>query len=349
MKLLKAIHSHIIVFITYFLLCAFVITISFLLFFWNFGEINEPRIRFAAIITFINVLLITLLFTVGDAIRRRFTVDRPVKEIQDVLDRLTTGDYSARVSESFIAGKYSKFCEIAESINDLAKELSGIETLRTDFISNVSHELKTPLAIMQNYGTMLQQPGLSEEKRIEYAKSVSDACRRLAHLITNILKLNKLENQQIFPTIKEYDLSEQLAECLLQFENVWEKKNINIVTDIPDGVSIRTDEELLTLVWNNLLSNAFKFTEEGGSVGLTLSADEEYAVVKVSDTGCGMNPEVGAHIFDKFYQGDTSHATQGNGLGLALVKRVMDIMLGEIGVESVCGQGSTFTVKIRRG
>lgn len=348
MNLLKAIHSYLITFIAYFLLCASVITISFLVFFWNFGKIQEEQVRFAAIVTFFNVLLLTLLFTIGDIIRRRFTVDRPVREIQKVLDRLTDGDYDARVPESFIAGKYNKFGEIAENINALAKELSGVETLRTDFISNVSHELKTPLAVMQNYGTMLQQPGLEEDKRIEYAKSVSDACRRLAHLITNILKLNKLENQQIFPTVKEYDLSEQLVECLLQFENVWEKKNIAIDSDIPDGVSIRADAELLTLVWNNLLSNAFKFTDEGGTVGLTLTVDEEYAVVKVSDTGCGMKPEVGARIFDKFYQGDTSHATQGNGLGLALVKRVVDIMQGEIGVESIYGQGSTFTVKIRR-
>lgn len=348
MKFLKAIHSHIITFIIYFLLCASVITISFLLFFWNFGKIQETQLRFAAIVTFFNVLLLTLLFTIGDVIRRKFTVDRPVREIQKVLDRLTNGDYSARISESFIAGKYSKFGEIAESINELARELSGVETLRTDFISNVSHELKTPLAVMQNYGTMLQQPELSEEKRVEYAKSVSDACRRLAHLITNILKLNKLENQQIFPAMQEYDLSEQLAECLLQFENVWEKKNIDIDTDIPDAVSIRADAELLTLVWNNLLSNAFKFTEDGGTVGIQLIADERYAVIKVSDTGCGMKPEIGARIFDKFYQGDTSHTTQGNGLGLALVKRVVDIMQGEISVESVYGQGSTFTVKIRR-
>lgn len=348
MKVLKTIYSYIITFIVYFLLCATVITISFLTFFRNFGEIQEDQVRFAAIVTFFNVLFLTLLFTIGDIIRRKFTVDRPVSEIQNVLDRLTKGDYSARISETFIAGKYSKFGEIAESINTLARELSGVETLRTDFISNVSHELKTPLAVMQNYGTMLQQPGLEEDKRIEYARSVSDACRRLAHLITNILKLNKLENQQIFPTVKEYDLSEQLVESLLQFENVWERKNIEIDSDIPDGVSIRADAELLTLVWNNLLSNAFKFTEDGGRVGLTLTGDEEYAVVKVSDTGCGMKPEVGARIFDKFYQGDTSHATQGNGLGLALVKRVMDIMKGEISVESVYGQGSTFTVKIRR-
>lgn len=348
MKWLKAINSYIITFIIYFLLCAFVITISFLVFFWNFGEINVEQIHFAAIVTFCNVLFLTLLFTIGSAIRRKFTVDQPVREIQKVLDRLTSGDYSARIPESFIAGKYGKFGKIAESINDLAKELSGVETLRTDFISNVSHELKTPLAVVQNYSTLLQQEELNEADRVRYAKSINDACRSLAHLITNILKLNKLESQQIFPTINEYDLSEQIVECLLQFENTWEKKNIDIITDIPDGVSIYADAELLTLVWNNLLSNAFKFTENGGTVRVQLTADEEYVTVKVSDTGCGIKPEVGVRIFDKFFQGDTSHSTQGNGLGLALVKRVVDIMHGEIGVESVYGKGSTFTVKIRR-
>lgn len=348
MKFLKAIHSHIITFLVTFLLCAFIITVSFLLFLGYLGEIDPARIRVAAVLTFLNVLFLTLLLTAGDAVRRRFMVDQPVKEIQKVLERLTNGDFNARISESFLAGKYSKFGEIAERINELAEELSGIETLRTDFIANVSHELKTPLAVMQNYGTMLQQPGLCEETRIAYAKSITDTCRRLAQLITNVLKLSKLENQQIFPTASNYDLSEQLCECLLQFENVWEKKNIEIDTDIAEDVDIRADRELLSLVWNNLLSNAFKFTGDGGRVEVQLTADETHAVVKVSDTGCGMNPEVGAHIFDKFYQGDPSHATQGNGLGLALVKRVVDIMQGEICVESMLGQGSTFTVKVRR-
>lgn len=348
MKYLKFIYSHIITFLTYFLLFAFIITISFLLFFWNFGELPRDQLHFAAIVNFANVAFLALLFTIGDIIRRKFTVERPVKEIQKALDRLTNGDYKARIPESFIAGKHSGFSQIASSINHLAGELSGVETLRTDFISNVSHELKTPLAVMQNYGTMLQQPGLDDEKRVEYAKLISDACRRLAHLITNILKLNKLENQQIFPSVEEYDLSEQIVECLLQFENEWEKKNIYIDTDIADGIYIRADAELLTLVWNNLLSNAFKFTEAGGTVGVKLIADAKYAIVKVSDTGCGMTPEVGKRIFDKFYQGDTSHATQGNGLGLALVRRVVDIMQGEIGIESVYGKGSAFTIKIRR-
>jgi signal transduction histidine kinase len=167
-------------------------------------------------------------------------------------------------------------------------------------------------------------------------------------MMTNILKLNRLENQQIYPSPTTFDLGEQLCESLLQYESTWERKNIEIETDIAEGVLVSADAELLSLVWNNLFSNAFKFTEDGGRVALTLTADEKYATVKVTDTGCGMSSEVGAHIFEKFYQGDTSRATQGNGLGLALVKRVVDIMQGEIGVESTVGVGTTFAVKIRR-
>ena len=230
----------------------------------------------------------------------------------------------------------------------MAEELSGIETLRTDFIANVSHELKTPLAVIQNYGTMLQAPGLSDEERAEYAKAVTDSSRRLADLITNILKLNRLENQQIYPEKKVYNLGEQLCECLLNFERVWEEKSIEIDTDIEEDVLIKSDPELLTLVWNNLFSNAMKFTDIGGKVFLSLKTDGEFAVVRVSDTGCGISPEIGRHIFEKFYQGDTSHATQGNGLGLALVKRVADIVGGDISVSSELGKGSTFTVKLRR-
>ena len=230
----------------------------------------------------------------------------------------------------------------------MAEELSGTETLRTDFISNVSHELKTPLSVIQNYGTMLQKPNLSEEKRIEYSKAVTESSRRLADLISNILKLNKLENQQIFPEKRKYNLSEQLCECLLCFEDVWEKKGLDIDTDIEEDVFVESDPELLTIVWNNLFSNAIKFTEPGGQIFLGLKTDSRFAIIEVKDTGCGISPEVGAHIFEKFYQGDTSHATQGNGLGLALVKRVIDIASGDISVSSESDKGSIFTVKIER-
>ena len=191
---------------------------------------------------------------------------------------------------------------------------------------------------------MLQQPGLSEEKRLEYAKAVTDASRRLANLITNILKLNKLENQQIFPQAETYDLGEQLCQCLLTFENAWEEKDLDIQTDIQEDVLVEADGELLSLVWNNLFSNAVKFTEAGGTLSLTLEAQEDLAVVRVGDTGCGIPPEVGKHIFEKFYQADSSHATKGNGLGLPLAKKIVERCGGRIGVQSEPGRGTEFTV-----
>ena len=308
---------------------------------------TPDNIADAAKITFLNVVIITVLFKTADFIRRRIMVDRPVKMITDTAQRIMNGDFSARVKQMNGSGMEG-FNQIGESINAMTEELSSVETLRTDFIANVSHEMKTPLTVMQNYGTLLQAPDLPEDKRIEYAKAITDASRRLADMMTNILKLNRLENQQIYPNLTTFDLGEQLCESLLQYESTWERKNIEIETDIAEGVLVSADFELLSLVWNNLFSNAFKFTEDGGKVTLALTADEKYATVKITDTGCGMSADVGAHIFEKFYQGDTSHRTQGNGLGLALVKRVVDIMQGEIGVESAVGVGTTFTVNIKR-
>ncbi len=336
----------------FFLLMAFVITCCTMLFVSTMQSsmgiaFTEENINAAAKLTFWNVALISLICTVIDAIRRKLTIDRPVKQIVAAAERIAKGDYSVRIPDFHTNSQATGLDRIADCYNKMAEELSGVETLQTDFIANVSHELKTPLSVMQNYGTLLQQPELSEEERIQYAKGVSEACRRLANLITNILKLNKLENQQIFPAMQRYNLTAQLAECLLTYENVWESKNIDIETDLAEDVFITADPELLTLVWNNLLSNAFKFTEPGGTVGLTLKVENDCAVIAVSDTGCGISPEVGKHIFDKFYQGDTSHATQGNGLGLALVRRVVSIVGGDIAVSSEVGKGSTFTVKLK--
>ena len=168
---------------------------------------------------------------------------------------------------------------------------------------------------------MLQQANLPEPQRAEYAKTIMDASRRLSDLITNILKLNKLENQQIYPKKTVYNLGEQLCQCLLSFEDVWEGKDIELETDLAEEVLIESDAELLTLVWNNLISNALKFTPACGRVTVSLEGLKDFAVVRITDTSCGIPPEVGEHIFEKFYQGDTSHDAQGNGLGLALVKR----------------------------
>ncbi len=336
----------------FFLLMAFLITCCMVLFLNTISDtmglvFTEENIRTAAIITFGNVVFLSLVCTVIDALRRKITVDRPVKKIVAAAEEIARGNYSVRIEKHHIHGSVTGLDKIADCYNKMVEELSGVEALQTDFIANVSHELKTPVSVIQNYGTLLQQPNLSETDRIAYAKTISESSRRLAGLITNILKLNKLENQQIYPAVKTYDLSEQLCECLIAFENVWESKDIEIETDISENVQINADPELLSLVWNNLLSNAFKFTENGGKVSVSLKADKEFAVVEITDTGCGIAPETGRHIFEKFYQGDTSHATQGNGLGLALVKRVVDIMNGDISVGSEVGKGSTFMVKLK--
>ncbi len=344
-KIMKAVWN----FALFFILVAFVVSCCMILFITTMTstmniELGESNIESAAKITMLNVLLLTFLITLCDYIRRKIMIDRPVKKIQDGLKKLMEGDFSARIS---VRSNAHKFDEISDSINLLASELSGVETLRTDFIANVSHELKTPLAVIQNYATMLQSPDLDEQTRLEYAKSITDTTRRLASLITNILKLNRLENQQIFPEKREYYLGEQLCECLLNFESEWEKKSIEIETDIDDEIKVTADSELLSVVWNNLFFNAVKFTENGGKIGVSLRRENGFAVVSVSDTGCGISPETGKHIFEKFYQGDTSHAAQGNGLGLALVKRIIDITGGEISAQSTLGKGSTFTVKLK--
>ena len=340
-------------YVTFFLLVAFIVSCSTMLFVSVMREsmglvLTKENMETAAKLTFGNVLLISFGAATIDYIRRKRMVDKPVKQIMDALDQVMQGDFTVRIAHVKEFAGETGFNEVINDINKMTAELEGTETLRTDFIANVSHELKTPLAVMANLSTMLQQPGISDAERMEYAKDISHSARRLAALITNILKLNKLENQQIFPQPQEFDLGEQLCECLLGFEDAWEKKNLEIETDIQDDVRIKSDPELLSLVWNNLISNAVKFTPEGGTVGVTLKADGKKVSVSVRDTGCGMTAETGKHIFEKFYQGDTSHATQGNGLGLALVKRVVDILGGEIAVQSVYGQGSTFTVSIRR-
>ena len=262
-------------FLIFFALIAFVVTCSFLLFLDSM-RLDPDILRENALLTFLNILLLSALFTVIDGIRRRLTVERPVRRIRAATQRIIQGDFSVHIEPLHGPERADAFDAIIEDFNQMARELSGVETLRTDFIANVSHELKTPLAVIQNYGSLLQDPALPKEQRVEYAKAVTDASRRLADLIANILKLNKLENQQIFPQAETYDLGEQLRECLLGFEDAWEAKELAVEADIPDGVAVRTDRELL-----------------------------------------------------------------------ALVRRVVDIVGGEIAVKSTLGKGSTFSVVLR--
>ncbi len=340
-------------FFIFFWMVAFVITCSTTLFITTLQsslglEFTKEELSAAAKLTMTNTVFISLLFAAIDVLRRKFLVERPAQKITEAAEKMIAGDFSVRIQPTAKFFADDTFNDIVACVNQMAEELGGVETLRNDFIANVSHEMKTPLAVIQNYGQLLQSPNLSKEQRMEYAEGVTEGARRMADMLTNILRLNRLENQQIFPKTTEFDLGEQICACLLQYENVWEREGIEIETDIAEDILVQADAELLGLVWNNLFSNAFKFTQRGGTVSVSLTADEHYAVVRVQDTGCGMTAEVGARIFEKFYQGDPSRASQGNGLGLALVKRVIDICKGEIGVESAVGAGTTFTVRIRR-
>lgn len=333
-------------FISLFLLVCFVTTTAIMLF-CSGMQLPVEHIVTNARRTLINVFFITALFILCDIIRRRITLDKANDNIKLALQQIMRGDFSVRIEKKYKYYIWYDYDVIIDSINKMTEELSSVEILKNDFISNVSHEIKTPLAIIQNYGTLLQSKNLSEKERLDYAKTITEASRRLNALITNILKLSKLENQQIFPNVQSYDLSNQLCECLLNFESLWEEKNISIESDIEDCVTISEDPEMMSLVWNNLFSNAMKFTPEGGTVFVSLKKEGEKAVVKVKDSGCGMTEEVQNHIFDKFYQGDASRASAGNGLGLALVKKIIDITESDISVSSEPGKGSEFTVTLK--
>ena len=277
-RLLQSIHHYTV----FFLLMAFVITCSMTLFLQILMRttdivLTEENLKIAAKLTFVNVLFLSLICTVIDALRRKLTIQRPVQKIIAAAEKIMQGDFSVRIAPIQRTDYEDTFNQIIDCFNKMAQELSATETLRTDFIANVSHELKTPLAVMQNYGTLLQTPGLSEEKRIEYAKAITDASRRLADLVSNILKLSKLENQQVALSTKPYDLGEQLCECLLGFEELWEKKELEIETELADNVIVTADAEMMALVWNNLFSNAIKFTAAGGKVSLRLTTDGSYA------------------------------------------------------------------------
>lgn len=335
-------------FLSFYLVIALVTSTTMTMFLGSM-ELDEELVRRNAPETFAWTILMALLACGIDAARRHITVDRPLGQIITALERIGKGDFEHRLDAGHRDFSQIGFREICDGVNRLAGELEGVETMKTDFIANVSHELKTPLAAVRNYATLLREPDLPEGQRQEYVGAIKDITTHLAEMVSNILKLNKLENQQIFPEARQFELGEQIAGCLLNFETAWEEKELELDCDLAEDVMVEADPELLELVWNNLFSNAVKFTPKGGRIGVKLAVDGGWAVVSVTDSGCGMTPETGRHIFEKFYQGDTAHATRGNGLGLALVKRVVDITGGVITVSSRLGQGSTFTVRLGRG
>jgi len=306
----------------------------------------DRQLAFSAIMLGI-LLTFSIVGAVLISIFKRIYFDKPIQTVSAAAQKVAEGDFSVRIPPYRKDGKKDYVEVLNEDFNKMAGELTTIETLKTDFIANVSHEIKTPLAVIQSYATAIQDDSISAEERHEYGQIIVEASKKLTELVTNILKLNKLESQEIIPLSEPYALDEQLRECVLNYEELWEKKNIVLVGDDIDEVTVNCDKTLLELVWNNLISNAIKFTDDGGTITVSLKEENGVVAAQIKDTGCGMSEETAAHIFDRFYQGDTSHSTEGNGLGLALVKKVMVLIGGEISVVSHVHEGTAITVKFK--
>lgn len=332
-------------YVAFFLQVAAVVTMAVLIYSFV-AEKSAGNSTVIAVTMLCAVVVLTLLcFSVYYIFRKR-TVGRPVNDILEATDAIAAGDFSVKAEPRHSLGYYNEFDCIIENVNKMAAELSKSAMLSSDFVSNVSHELKTPLAVIQNYAELLKSDGLSEEKRKEYAGVLAETSAKLTALVMNVLKLCKLENQEIKSEYEKVRLDEMLVQSVLSFEPLIDAKNLEIDCDV-DETEAFTVPEYLEIVWNNIVSNAVKFTPSGGKIGVSLKTADGKAAVRISDTGCGISSDAGARIFDKFYQCDASHAKEGNGLGLALVKKVIDVLGGEITVESEEGVGTSFTVTLK--
>ena len=270
---------------------------------------------------------------------------KPVNRWINGMNRLAEGDFRVRMRFGKPLADHPAFVELSDSFNKLAEELESTEVLRGDFINNFSHEFKTPIVSIQGFAHQLQAGGLTPEEEREYIRIIATESDRLAKMATNILLLSKLENQAIVTDKTEFYLDEQIRTCLLLLEKQWDAKNIDLNLDL-DEVKYHFNETMLSHVWVNLLGNAIKFTPAGGCITCALKNNSTAVTVTISDTGCGMDESTQKHIFEKFYQGDTSHTGDGNGIGLTIVGRILVLCGGRIDVQSKPDAGSTFTVTL---
>lgn len=299
----------------------------------------DPRSRHVPLLIF---ALGSLLLGAVIAVCVGKTIVRPVQKIGDAFDELSKGNFHVRIPED---ERVAEIREMARRFNAMAYDLSHIETLRSDFVANVSHEFKTPIAAIEGYATLLQNPRLPRQKHAHYVEKILENSRRLSSMSGNILLLSKLENQAFVPDQSEYRLDEQLRQCVLALEGKWAAKQIELDIEL-ESVAYYGSHGLLEQVWLNLLDNAIKYSPVGGLISVKMERRGEGIFVSITDHGEGMTEEVQRHIFEKFYQGDSSRKSEGNGLGLALVRRIIDLCRGEISVHSLPSQGTTFLVEL---
>lgn len=289
------------------------------------------------------VAMLTVVLGTGIAAYTSSRMLSPILKINDAAKKVAKGDFTVRLEEHSIAREIE---EIAINFNVMVKELSSTETLRSDFVGNVSHEFKTPLAAIEGYTTLLQDETLTRAEQREYIARILENTGRLSRLTQSILSLSQLENQEIVLQKEWFQLDEQIRRVLLGYESLWEEKNLFIDLNL-DEIRFFGNKSLLAQVWSNLIDNAIKFSRQDGTLTIGCRRDGATVVVTVQDTGAGMSEEVRQHAFDKFFQGDRSHAGKGSGLGLALVKRIVTLCEGTVRIESEEGVGTVITVLLK--
>lgn len=268
----------------------------------------------------------------------------PVNKLINYINRLAGGDYKVRMELGSLWEKHPSVVELKNSLNRLASELESTEMLRSDFINNFSHEFKTPIVSITGFARLLRHAELSPEQRAEYLAIIEEESMRLSKMATNVLDVTKVENQTILTKISSFNLSEQLRSCILLLVEKWERKELDFVLVFGEH-DIEADAELLKQVWINLLDNAIKFSPAKGRVQLSIHDGGDTLTVSVTNSGVAISPESQKHIFNKFYQADRSHSSEGYGIGLAIVKRVVELHSGSIAIESAGGL-NTFSVTL---
>ncbi|WP_245585281.1 HAMP domain-containing sensor histidine kinase [Schleiferilactobacillus shenzhenensis] len=286
-------------------------------------------------------------FSAFTAWQKYRTFDTPLRALSAAAEKVAGGDFSVYLQPVHPPQQYDYLDAMFANFNIMVAELSSTETLRDDFVANVSHEFKRPLANIQGYAQALQQPGLDTATQQQYTAAINRAVSNLAALVTNILKLNKLQTQVTPPERRPVDLPGQLTRTLLDYDEVLDSKQLALTVTLPDKLTVISDPALLMILWHNIIGNAVKFTPVAGHI--TVAAQESAGIVGVTitDDGPGMDETTKAHMFDKFFQGDTSHSPDGNGLGLAMVAQISQLMGVPVKVTSVLGRGTTVTVTLQ--
>lgn len=313
---------------------------SFMLMTWIIRDLLNVKhiyasagLELAGMLGFLTILLVPMITVLY---RRRA---REVVTLSEAIRKVAAGDYSTRITEQ----KRAQMKPIYDDFNKMCAELESVKLLRNDFINSYSHEFKTPIASINGFASLVLEKDLPEDEQKEYLKIIVDESARLSNLATSSILLSKLTSQTIVTDIEEYDLGEQLRECSIILSGTWLKKNMNFDVSL-ESVMYRGNKEMMQHMWINLLDNAVKYTPEGGKITVLVREENGYAIVKIMDTGEGISKDIQKSLFDPYFQGDSSHSRQGLGLGLSIVKRIVELCKGTISVRSTLGEGSEFTV-----